>query len=80
MTDNYGRHTLITRFFCADCGAPLNLTYDKANEAYQSGDPTGAAVRYNALLVVPCAGCIGKHTAPAKRLADAVQELVGSKA
>lgn len=76
MTDNHGRHTLITRFFCADCGAPLNLTYDrKQGESWEQGDPTGASVRYDALLVEPCHGCVSKQIAPAKRLAEAIAEL-----
>jgi hypothetical protein len=83
------RTNLIMHFHCAECGSVLNLrepSEEKVpNERYESGvwagrghdkEPTGAAVRYvEAVQVEPCRVCIDRYTGPAKRLAEAMQQL-----
>lgn len=75
------RTELITRFVCGDCGELLTIPYEPKAERRQSisqsGDPTGAKVRYNPIYINPCRHCIEKHTAPAKALAAAVKMMTG---
>ncbi len=76
------RTNLITHFYCSHCGNQLNVCYDeeksprKVEAQHQTEiEPTGAACRYNKILVEPCRHCIEKHTKPAKALANAIKEL-----
>lgn len=76
------RTNLITHFYCATCGHQLEVEYDEEEsprkvetENQTTREPTGAACRYNRILVAPCRQCIEQHTKPAKQLADAIKAL-----
>ncbi len=79
------RTNLITHFHCNECGNQLNVEYDKndspkkkefPSEMQTEKEPTGAACRYNEILIEPCKSCIDKHVKPAKKLAQAIRELI----
>jgi len=77
---NFGRNKMIISFNCTECGGQLNFSYNrepKTNAEYDSrGDPTGADVCYAPnLWVEPCRKCIEKHTEPARKLTEAINEL-----
>ena len=78
MTDDFGRTTMIMRFFCHNCGAELSMTYDdpKARiDKHRAGDPPGAYVRYLNHTVKPCQSCIDKELSPARAIAKAVAAI-----
>lgn len=74
------RSNLITQFFCSECGRQLNIKYDNDDvpTAIRRGDVsiTDAECRYNQIYIEPCCFCIEKHTKPAKKLAEAINQLV----
>ena len=80
------RTNLITHFYCNNCGHQLNVEYDrddspKKQQAFTQTDrePTGAACRYNRILVEPCKRCIEKLTRPARMIADGLKALEGDE-
>jgi hypothetical protein len=68
------REFLVTKFACAECGGPLNLSYTmpKGGAGYREGEPTGAAMVQQTVAVHPCSKC----TAPAREVSAAVSTLM----
>ena len=80
MNDDSMRRNHIQVYKCFECGNKLNLTYDfkdgvELGDSWESGDPTGATCLYQTIMIHPCKNCIDKHTAPAKQLAQAINQL-----
>lgn len=50
------REYLITKFVCSKCGANLQLTYDAPKGAgrHSEGEPTGAAMVQQVVVIEPC--------------------------
>lgn len=68
------RQFLLTKFVCATCGTPLEVTRNIPTDAggYVEGEPTGAAKVEQLVAVVPCRSC----AEPAEKLANAVATLL----
>ena len=72
------RTELITQFYCSKCGSKLSICYDqnkKREDSWEESHNTGSAVKYNDISIHPCASCIKKYTAPAKKLIDAIESI-----
>lgn len=69
------REFLITKFCCAKCGMPLEVSNDvppSAGSHYSEGEPTGAAMARMMVAVVPCQNCF----APLEAMKDAARVLL----
>lgn len=67
------RKFLVTKFVCAKCGCNLSLSYDAptTNISYEDGEPTGADMVQQLIVVEPCVPCM----APLRRLQTALSIL-----
>jgi len=57
MSNDSGRNTFITRFFCKECGRQLKISYEgNDGEKQQFGDdiPTGGYAVNSKAFVYPC--------------------------
>lgn len=77
------RTNLITHFHCTNCGSQLqvecernDLPEPKKASCQTDIEPTGAECRYNLIYVEPCQICISKVLAPARKMADAIKEMI----
>ena len=54
------RQFLVTKFACAKCGGNLSITYDKPKTSggYEEGQPTGADMVEQIVVVEPCQPCM----------------------
>ncbi len=76
MSNDYGRTNLVTKFFCAKCGAPLELSYDpdvKPNDLGNNGDGiTGSHKLEVKVSVHPCAKCLK----PVEEITNAIKTIL----
>ena len=73
MTDDFGRHHLVTKFKCSACGTMLTLTYNKLKGSdHTPREPTGASMLNNVIGINPCSGCV----APVVKLKEAMISLL----
>ena len=68
------RTFLITKMVCAKCGSNLQLTYDmpKGAAEYADGEPAGAAMVEQFVVVEPCKKCL----APMEEMRKAARALL----
>lgn len=65
------REFLVTKFACAACGSLLTIEYAKPSCSYAEGEPTGAAMVEQTVLVKPCKECMR----PVEEVKRALQTL-----
>lgn len=81
------RTNLVLKFHCSNCGKVLNIVtdYEKKNlpkpeESCLRDEPrmpTGALMHIpDAIYIEPCTYCIDKETGPAKKLREALSEMI----
>lgn len=79
------RTNLIMHFHCSECGNQLTIDYPKEAKTppvdnwgapQTPKEDTGAACFYTPKIsIAPCRHCIEKHTAPARKLVEAVRDM-----
>jgi len=69
------REYLVTKFVCARCGHNLRLSEDapKGQSHHAAGEPTGAAMVEQRVVIEPCA-CV---TAPLDEIRSVAKSLIG---
>lgn len=81
MMSDHGRNNLFIHMNCSECGRRLDFGREPANEeaapeGHAQGLPTGGScLHVGPIFVHPCRYCIGKHTGPARKLAEAIKEM-----
>lgn len=68
------REFLVMKFACQACGSKLSLSYDKPKpgRGYSEGEPTGAAMVEQCVVVEPCKKCFE----PMEKLKHAIATMI----